>query len=157
VPSTMQVLRRGAAKGVFASIVLITGCATPPQSWPPVPAGSGRIVFYRSENAMFQNLTPSINVDKRAVGRSDVGTKFYVDIQPGAHVVSVPYAPVVTGRGNDGPEGERSLDVTVAAGQTICVRTATGGAAFIGRVEIELIPPEQCTRETARLRAAPDR
>jgi hypothetical protein len=57
----------------------------------PVPPGDGRLFFYRRPRAGLQKLynwtNPDILIDDRRVGSAEERV-FFVDLQPGTHVVS---------------------------------------------------------------------
>jgi hypothetical protein len=144
----MELFRALAGWSLLVVAMLTVGCATTPQSTTPstvlsAPAeGRARIVFYRPSGVFGYAMRADIFLDGKRVGKSAPGTKFYVDTTPGIHRVTVPTILY---------SGESTLDVSVAEGQVIYVRTSIGGSAIGGRTNIELVGPPQGTEDTANL------
>jgi hypothetical protein len=87
-----------------------------------VPAGYGRIVFFRADSFVGGGVRPQIRLDGQAVGQSVPGGFFYVDASAGKHTASA------------STEATASLDIQVVAGQTHYVRSAIGNGLLVGRV-----------------------
>jgi hypothetical protein len=121
-------------RGIWAAMVTLawlwlSGCAaTGPKasemttSLNTVPAGYGRIVFFRSGSMMGAAIQPDIRLDGQVVGQSKPGGFFYVDASPGRHVAAV------------STEATSSVEVQVVSGQTHYVRSAMGFGLVVGRV-----------------------
>ena len=93
---------------------------------PPLPAGKGRIFFYRSDNLGGAAATSDIKLNGKLVGRSERASFFYVDEPPGNYVVST------------STEVERQLTFTLEAGETRYVHTYVSIGFFIGRINSQL-------------------
>jgi len=117
-----------------AVLLVLTGCAaTGPlykdvaASIPPVPAGKGRIFFYRSDTIFGAAMTSDIRLNDKVVGRSERGSFFYVDTMPGNYAVAT------------STEVERRLTFTLATGKTRYVKTTVSMGALVGRINPELV------------------
>lgn len=124
-----------AIKTVLLSCALLSlfGCAASgplyrdvAASIPPVPAGKGRIYFYRPDTMLGAAVTAEIRLNDRVVGRSERGSFFFVDSNPGNYSVAT------------STEVERRLTFTLAAGETRYVKTSISFGALVGRINPEL-------------------
>ena len=107
---------------LFAAAALgLSACATGPESggrpldWANLespPAEQGRIYFYRPNASLFPVIRPQVIVNGRLVGISRAGEVFYRDAHPGRYEI------YLVG------EEDRTLDLTLAAGETRYVRTS---------------------------------
>jgi hypothetical protein len=96
-------------------------------SEPAVSPDAGRIYFYRESSLAGVLVESSIKVDGVAVGQSSSGEYFYVDRPPGTYTISAT------------TEKEEDLSVTLAAGQTVYVRTHPAIGLFIGHIIPEIV------------------
>lgn len=137
-----------AVKIMIAAIVfaLLTGCAaTGPlysdisASIPPVPAGKGRIYFYRSDTMFGAAITSDISLNGKVVGRSERASVFYVDQAPGNCVVST------------STEVEKQLTFTLAAAETRYVHTSVSMGVLVGRINAKLVNAAEAKSEIASL------
>lgn len=126
-----MVARWTAALAAMVLLWLLQGCAaTGPKgseigaALANVPAGVGRIVFFRSSSMMGAALQPDIRLDGQVVGQSKPGGFFYVDAAPGRHLATA------------ATEATSSLELNVVAGQTQYVRSAIGFGLMVGRVTL---------------------
>lgn len=109
--------------------LLLQGCAaTGPKgsemrgALQSVPAGYGRIVFFRGNSIVGGAVRPEVRLGNQVVGQSVPGGFFYVDAAPGRYAASA------------STETTASVDVQVVAGQTTYVRSAIGIGLLVGRV-----------------------
>lgn len=136
---------------VLVVATFLAGCAT--DSGKPIataalaspPEAKGRIVFYRLNTRFGETLRADIRLDGKKIVESVAGEKFFVDVAPGEHRISVPYMLF---------SGEKAINVTLSSQQTVYVRTSLGGSAVVGHTNVELIPPEKGASESAALRPA---
>src|SRR6266851_9634766 len=79
-------------KTAFALIivVVVAGCAATGPLYseiaatiPPIPANKGRIYFFRADTMFGAAMTSDISLNGRVVGKSERGSLFYVDENPG--------------------------------------------------------------------------
>lgn len=135
-------------RAVFAVVLLsiLAACAaTGPlhkevaASIPPTPAGKGRIYFYRADTMFGAAVTSDIKLNNRVVGKSERGSFFYVDEQPGKCLVST------------STEVEKQLTFTLAAGETRYVRTSVSMGLMVGRVNAELVNTDTAKSEISEL------
>lgn len=135
-------------KAVLAVVVLavLAGCAaTGPlhkeiaASIPPVPSSKSRVYFYRPDTMLGAAVTADINLNGRVVGKSERGSFFFVDENPGNCTVAT------------STEVEKQLTFVLEPGQTRYVRTSVSFGAFVGRINPELIAPETAKADIAEL------
>lgn len=131
----------------FALVVLfLTGCAaTGPlykevgASIPPIPAGNGRVVFYRADTMFGAAMTSDIKLNGKIVGKSERGSFFYVDEKPGNCVVST------------ATEVEKQLTFTLAPAETKYVKTSVSFGVMVGRINPELVNSADAKKELTEL------
>jgi hypothetical protein len=123
----MNLFRRYA---MVLAVVLVTGCAASgpkfaevAQSFPPLKATEGRVVFFRSASMMGAAVRPAIRVDGEAVGKSSPGSFFYVDTPPGQHAITA------------ATEAESVFTLDVAAAKTHYISSAITMGALVGHVQ----------------------
>ena len=93
-------------------------------SEPAIAEGQGRIYFYRDGGIMGAAIQPTIYLNGETTGgRSKTGDYFYVDRAPGAYQVSTT------------TEKKESLDITLAAGQSLYVKTEMSMGFFAGHLQ----------------------
>lgn len=110
-----------------------------------LPPNSGTIVFYRPSQLYSRGFRPEILVDGKFIWNSVPGTRFKVAAVAGAHTVSVPHGGLST--------GSQSLQITVRPGETTYVRTSVSASAFIGKIDVELVPEGVALGEVGSLEA----
>jgi hypothetical protein len=106
-------------------------------SEPAVSPDQGRIYFYRESSLAGVMLEPAIKIDGEKVGDSSSGDYFYVDRPPGTYTVSTK------------TEKDETVSVTLAAGQTVYVKTDVSMGLFVGHVSPELVADDQAASEIA--------
>jgi hypothetical protein len=81
--------------GITLSVLLVTmaDCAQQPVTAavgiPPIPAGEGRIWFYRDYEPYAGKGLPAIAANGGYVGAAELGGAFYRDVPPGHYLVTV--------------------------------------------------------------------
>lgn len=129
---------------VFAGLLLVAGCATGPSlekmqaSVPQATADRGRIFLYRTNSPFGAGVQPSVMLDNIEVGDAVPGGVFFCDVAPGPHVISVT------------TEVEKVANLDMAAGQVTYVRMEAGFGWLVGRIHLELVPPETGAAEAAK-------
>jgi hypothetical protein len=131
---------------VLAVLLVAAGCAATGPLYseiaatiPSVPAGKGRVYFYRADTMFGAAVTSDISLNKRVVGKSERGSFFYVDENPGNQVASA------------STEVERQLSFTLAAGETKYVKSTVSMGVLVGRVNLELAGPNDAKTEITGL------
>jgi len=127
-------------------VVVLAGCAAEgplykdvSASISPVPAGKGRVYFYRTNSMLGAAITSDITMNGRVVGRSARGSFFYVDENPGDCKASA------------STEVEREVSFTLAPGETKYIKSTVSMGALVGRINLELVSPSDATRDLANL------
>ncbi len=121
-------------------VVSIAGCASGEthgsvaERIPPVPAGMGRIVFYRP-SAMAGGLKPPIQVNDMTVGKSISKGFLFIDREPGEYVIST--STLV----------EHRLGFQLAADTTRYVKLRSSVGLVAGHIIPELVMAEQAQRD----------
>jgi uncharacterized protein DUF2846 len=130
----------------LAVAVVLAGCAAEgplhkevAASIPSVPAGKGRIYFFRADTMMGAAVTSDITLNGRVVGKSERGSFFFVDENPGSCKASA------------STEVERQVTFTLAAGETKYVKSSISMGLMVGRVNLELVSPGDATKELTEL------
>jgi len=95
---------------LFAAASFAAPPPAAPVAMPPIPPGEARIWFYR-EFAPYQNLAETfIRLNGAAVGVSQAGGAFYIDVPPGRYDISADSYLAAP---------EQTRDVALVAGQEI--------------------------------------
>jgi hypothetical protein len=137
-----------ALKTVLALVVVgvLAGCAAEgplhkevAASIPTVPAGKGRIYFYRADTMFGAAITSDITLNGRVVGKSERGSFFFVDENPGSCKASA------------STEVEREVTFTLAAGETKYIKSSVSMGLMVGRVNLELVSPGDAGNELTEL------
>jgi hypothetical protein len=116
------------------------GCASGPsyttmsEQIGPVAPGQGRIYFYRDGSPFGSAVQPNIRLNGDVVGKSKPGGFFYVDRAPGGYEVSCE------------TETQKSLSMTLTAGETRYVRTRVSFGVVLGHVRPVLEDEEQAMK-----------
>jgi hypothetical protein len=135
-------------QGVIASVVLalLAGCAaTGPRytevvaSIPSVPPHKSRVYFYRPDTMFGGAVSTDINLNGKVVGKSERGSFFFVDENPGKCTVAT------------STEVEKQLTFTLDPGQTRYVRTTVSFGGLAGRINAELVTPDTARTEIVEL------
>ena len=120
----------------FVAVAALAGCAAEgplhkevAASIPTVPAGKGRVYFYRADTMFGAAVTSDITLNGKVVGKSERGSFFFIDENPGSCMASA------------STEVERKLSFTLAAGETKYVRSSVSMGVMVGRVNLELVSP----------------
>jgi hypothetical protein len=106
---------------------------------PAVPAGKGRIYFYRADTIFGGAITSDILLNGNVVGKSERGSFFYVDANPGNFKATA------------STEVERELSFALAAGETKYVKSSVSMGVLVGRVNLELVSPNTARTEITEL------
>ncbi len=106
-------------------------------SEPAVSPDQGRIYFYRESSFAGMVLEPAIKIDGVKVGESSSGKYFYIDRPPGTYTISTT------------TEKEETTSVSLAAGQTIYVKTEVSIGFLAGHVSPELVTDDKAVSEIA--------
>lgn len=115
-------------------VVLASGCAaTGPKysdiaaSIPPLLSDKGRIYFFRPDTIFGAAITSDIRLNGKVVGRSERGSFFFRDENPGNMTVAT------------STEVEKQLTFKLAAGETKYVKTSVSMGVLVGRINSELV------------------
>ena len=128
-----------------AALVLLSACASGPKyaevaaSFPQIPAGQGRIWFYRSGTMFGAGIQPSVMLDGTKVGESSPGGFFYVDRPAGDHEVLL------------STEVDRKVSFTLEPRQERYIRMTVGLGVIVYRVFPELADPVEARKELLEL------
>lgn len=137
-----------ASKTLLAVVIVgfLAGCAAEgplhkevAASIPTVPAGKGRIYFYRADTMFGAAVTSDITLNGRVVGKSERGSFFFVDENPGNCKASA------------STEVEREVTFTLATGETKYVKSTVSMGALVGRVNLELVSPNDANNDISEL------
>ena len=130
----------------LAIVAVLAGCAAEgplhkevAASIPTVPAGKGRVYFYRADTMFGAAVTSDITFNGRVVGKSERGSFFFVDENPGNCKASA------------STEVERQVTFTLAAGETKYIKSTVSMGALVGRVNLELVSPGDAGKEIGEL------
>jgi len=108
-------------------------------SIPTVPAGKGRVYFYRPNTLFGAAITSDITLNGRVIGKSERGGFFFVDEPPGNCKASV------------STEVEREVTFTLAAGETKYIKSTLSIGVMVHRVNLELVSPGDANNEISEL------
>lgn len=120
----------------MAATFFLSGCASGPKrtemaaSIPTIKTGDGRIYFFRSSSMLGAAVQPEIRVNDEIVGSSKPGGFFYVDRPAGQYKATA------------ATETEKSLSLSLDAGETKYVRSSVTFGMLIGHVILELEQPD---------------
>lgn len=120
---------------LFLTFVGVAGCASGPtydeysSTMQPVSSGNGRIYVYRL-SALGAGVQPKIRLDGEPVGKAVPKGFFYLDLAPGSYTISA------------STEAERSLSLSLAAGEEKYVRLEMKMGVFAGHVKPVLVETE---------------
>ena len=130
----------------FLAVAVLAGCAAEgplhkevAASIPTIPAGKGRIYFYRIDTFVGAAVTSDITLNGRVVGKSERGSFFFVDENPGSCKASA------------STEVEREVTFTLAAGETKYIRSSVSMGVMVGRVNLDLVSPGDANKEIDEL------
>jgi len=130
---------------LFLGAVLLAGCASGPKygevngAIPTLKEGQGRVYFLRSSAFVGGAAQPLIYVNNQAVGRSEPGGFFFVDLPAGSYQAKATAETV------------SSLDFTVYRNETKYIRTAATFGLFFARMEFTVIHESMAEKEMADL------
>jgi|GEM_PF-279788 len=125
---------------IIGLAILLTGCASGVKysvmapSIPAVSPDQGRVFFYRP-SMIGAAVQPAVHMDNVIVGDSKSEGFFFVDTNPGNHLVST------------ATEVERTLTFNLDPGETKYVKTSVSLGLFVGHVTPELVNPEDALKE----------
>jgi len=127
------------------ALVLLAGCATGPKyaevanSFPQLPAGQGRIWFFRSSVPFGAAIQPDVMLNGAKVGDSVPGGFFFVDRPAGDYEVLL------------STEVERKVTFTLEPRQERHIRMSVGLGLIVYRVYPELADPAEADKEIREL------
>ncbi|HEY8252760.1 MAG TPA: DUF2846 domain-containing protein [Burkholderiales bacterium] len=137
-----------ALKTLLALVIIgiLAGCAAQgplhkevAASIPTVSAGKGRVYFYRPDTMFGGAVTSDITLNGRVVGKSERGSFFFVEENPGDCKASA------------STEVERQVSFTLSAGETKYIKSTVSMGALVGRVNLELVSPNDAKAEITEL------
>lgn len=141
-------MNRLASLSLAAVLVVVSGCASGPgfksvsATFPPVPAGSARIFFYRNSNmGAGAAVQPAVNLNGQKVGNAVPGGFFYVDRPPGDYEVTTT------------TELKKTLTFHVDAGQVRYVRLALAFGVMVAHINPELVEAQQAQPEIEKTKS----
>ena len=126
----------------YATLILLTLCfacsspgstssgtspAGPESQAADIPAGQGRIYFFRKSGMGGVAIRPAILLNGQSVGTSAPGTYFYVDRAPGSYEVK---CSVLT---------DHVINFPLAAGETVYVQTRVTMGVYLGHVRPRVV------------------
>src|SRR5215831_5378834 len=130
----------------FVAVAVLAGCAAEgplhkevAASIPTVPAGKGRVYFYRPDTMFGAAITSDITMNGRVVGKSERGSFFFVDENPGNCTALA------------STEVERQVTFTLAAGETKYIKSSVSMGLMVGRVNLELVSPSDANNDLTEL------
>ena len=130
----------------FVAVAVLAGCAAEgplhkevAASIPTVPAGKGRVYFYRPDTMFGAAITSDITLNGKVVGKSERGSFFFVDENPGSCTALA------------STEVERQVTFTLAAGETKYVKSSVSMGLMVGRVNLELVSPGDADKDLTEL------
>lgn len=133
----------------LASVVLfaaLTGCAASgpkfaaqETSTPQLKSDEGRVYFYRTNSMVGAALRPEVQLDGKAVGKSQPGGYFYVDAAPGAHEAQT------------STETTNKVSFVLDKGEVKYVRTKVSMGLMVGHVVPELVGTDEARKELGEL------
>ena len=146
----MRLLRVKAGRlGLIAAAFLaLSACTSAPDdggrplAWANLeapPAEQARIYFYRPSASLFPAIRPEVIVNGRLVGISRAGEVFYRNAHPGRYEVYLV-----------GQE-ERRLELSLAAGETLYVRTSIDLALLGPRLTPEAVEADEAQQDLSDL------
>ncbi len=107
-------------------------------SEPAIPAGWGRIYFYREGGFAGAAVQPTIYINgESAGGRSKPGDYFYLDVPSNTYEISTE------------TEKKEAVNLKIEAGQTLYIRVDITMGFFIGHGQPSIIDPQQAVNEIA--------
>ncbi len=139
-------MNRLSALALALVLTVLSGCASGPAyktvsaSFPPVPAGSARIFFYRT-STMGAAVQPDVKLNGEKVGSAVPGGFFFVDRPAGDYEVSTT------------TELKKTLTFHLDAGQTRYVKLSISMGVFAGHVYPELIETAQGQTEIEKTKS----
>lgn len=130
----------------FVLVMLVAACAaTGPlytevaSSIPPLAPNKGRVYFFRSNTIVGAAVTADIRFNGKVVGKSERGSFFYVDENPGNCTVST------------STETEKQLTFVLERGQTRYVQTSISIGVLVGRITPTLVAAAAAKPEIEQL------
>jgi hypothetical protein len=132
--------------GSAAVVALLSACAASgvkyeqaAASMPSLKPDHGRIYFLRSASMMGAAVQPDIKLNGTVVGTSKPGGYFYVDQPAGRYDASA------------STETEKHLTFALQSGEIKYVRSYVTFGVVVGRVALELYPPDTAKAELQSL------
>lgn len=104
----------------------------------PLSKEKGRIVFYRPSGFYGGGMRPDIHLNRSKIGISIPGTIFYVDVNPGKYLISIPTVLY---------PGEQTANIEISENETVYIKSYMSGSAIGGRTNIEVVNTELARAE----------
>ncbi|HEX7690512.1 MAG TPA: DUF2846 domain-containing protein [Burkholderiaceae bacterium] len=123
----------------------LAGCASGPKfsevsgSIGPIPAGDGRIFFFRSSSMMGAAIQPDIRLNGEVVGTSKPGGFFFVDRPAGGYTAAT------------STEVEKATTFSLAPGETKYLRTSPSFGLLVGHIAVDVEDPRKAQAEIETL------
>ena len=134
---------------IIVSVMGIMGCSTFGSRYAnikkdilPLSKVKGRIAFYRPSGFYGWGMRPDIHLNRNKIGISLPGTIFYVDVNPGKYLISMPTILY---------PGEQTLNIGISENETVYIKSYMSGSAFGGRTNIEVVNTELAIAEIDNL------
>jgi len=131
------------AAALLSAVPMQAALAAPSQTYavlhasePAIPAGMGRIYFYREGGLLGAAMQPTIMIDgQSAGGRSKPGDYFYIDRPAGTYTIST------------STEKKETTTVTVVAGEAVYVKTEVSMGFLMGHVSPSVVDAQTAANE----------
>jgi hypothetical protein len=94
---------------------------------PSIPSGQGRIIFFRGTSALGSAVGADVHLNDTVVGRSAVGTFFFVDRDPGNFEVTC------------ATEMKHKLTLALSPQETKYIQTTVTMGVFVGQIWPNLV------------------
>lgn len=134
---------------IIVSVMGIMGCSIFDSKYAnikkdilPLSKANGRIVFYRPRGFYGWGMRPDIHLNRNKIGRSLPGTIFYVDVNPGKYLISIPTILY---------PGEQTINIEISENETAYIKSYMSGSAIGGRTNIEVVNAELAIAEIENL------
>ena len=137
--------RRILLSAIVLASAFLAGCASGPKfseissSIAPIPAGDGRVYFFRSSSMLGAAVQPDIRINGDVVGTSKPGGFFYVDRPAGSYAAAA------------ATETENTIAFTLDPGETKYLRTSPSMGFLVGHINFEIEDPQKAKAEIETL------
>ncbi len=107
---------------------------------PKLNPDSSRIFFYRKNSLLGAGVQPDIRLNEKVVGESKPNGFFFVDTEPGNHVVSAK------------TEVEKTFSIRLSKGEVGYIRSSIGFGVLVGRPNFDAVLEADALDEMRNLR-----